>query len=145
MKKITYKSCVELANSSDINIERNGKSIDIWRKDDHSVVTTCKSVAEAWEELLSMNGYINPFYNKIQFKDKPIPRQYSFVEFDFESIPKEEHDNYKHLQKELFIFLGEIPNTSGYCVVINVRTNHLSPYNKTSLFKEVEESKLKKA
>jgi hypothetical protein len=52
-KSITYADCVEVAEKFNVNIQRTGKKIELWFKSDHSVVTECKSVAEAWATLHS--------------------------------------------------------------------------------------------
>lgn len=57
--KITYKDCVELAEKFQVNIERNGKKVELWNKEDHSIVTTCDSVIEAWIQLHSDHHPMN--------------------------------------------------------------------------------------
>ncbi len=48
-----------------------------------------------------------------------IPRQYSFVKFDFTELPKEYHSGYPFSPKHRYIFLGEIPNMQGHCIVMD--------------------------
>ncbi len=52
-----------------------------------------------------------------------IPRQYSLVKFDVKSFPKEYYAAFD--SKKRFIFLGEIPNMSGHCVVAEKHTGNL--------------------
>jgi len=39
------------------------------------------------------------------------------VRFDFSSLPKEYHKKYPFRKDEAIVFLGEIPNMPGHCVV----------------------------
>jgi hypothetical protein len=48
-----------------------------------------------------------------------IPRQYSLVRFSYEDIPEEYHSGYPFIPDRLYIFLGEIPNMPGHCIVID--------------------------
>lgn len=57
--KITYQMCVEVAEKFQVNIERNGKKINLWNKEDHSIVTECDSVGEAWVQLHSDHHPMN--------------------------------------------------------------------------------------
>ena len=50
--------------------------------------------------------------------NKPkIPRKLSLVKFDFDSIDKKYHEQYPFLPSSHYIFLGEIPNMPGHCVI----------------------------
>ena len=51
-----------------------------------------------------------------------IPRQYSFVRFDVSNQPKDYRDHFKKGRlvfspRHRYIFMGEIPNMPGHCVV----------------------------
>jgi hypothetical protein len=50
-------------------------------------------------------------------KNNKIPRKLSLVNFDFGSIDKKYHDHYPFMPNSNYIFLGEIPNMPGHCVI----------------------------
>lgn len=45
------------------------------------------------------------------------PRPLSLVRFDFDSLDKQYHHHFPFTPTDTFIFLGEIPNMPGHCVV----------------------------
>lgn len=49
-----------------------------------------------------------------------VPRQYSLCRFDFDSFPKDfDVDRaYPFKREHSYIYLGEIPNMPGHCVVV---------------------------
>lgn len=49
----------------------------------------------------------------------PVPRQYSFVKFDYDNLPKVYHSGYPFSKKHRYIFLGEIPNMRDHCIVMD--------------------------
>lgn len=52
-----------------------------------------------------------------------IPRYLSIVRFDFDGFPKDfDTSVYPFDKDERFIFLGEIPNMPGHCVVLRMVT-----------------------
>jgi diadenosine tetraphosphate (Ap4A) HIT family hydrolase len=67
------------------------------------------------------------------------PRQYSLVKFDFESMPIEHHKNYPFVDGQAYVFLGDIPNMPGHCVVINSKTNQVYSCYHTDNFIELTE------
>ncbi len=46
-----------------------------------------------------------------------IPRQYSLVKFNYEDIPVDYRFSYPFKPDRPYVFLGEIPNMPGHCVV----------------------------
>ncbi len=47
------------------------------------------------------------------------PRKLSLVKFDFEGLPKKYWTQYPFQPNESYLFLGEIPNMNGHCVIGN--------------------------
>ncbi|RKZ78055.1 MAG: hypothetical protein DRQ35_06580 [Gammaproteobacteria bacterium] len=47
------------------------------------------------------------------------PRQYSFIKFDYTDLPKEYHGGYPFSKKHRYIYMGEIPNMGGHCIVMD--------------------------
>ena len=66
-----------------------------------------------------------------------IPRNTSIVYFDFDSLP-EGYDAklYPFKKNQAYVFLGEIPNSPGKCVVIDETTNEVYSNYYISYFKE---------
>ena len=48
---------------------------------------------------------------------KKMPRKLSLVKFDFDSLDVKFHSQYPFSRHEHCIFLGEIPNMDGHCVI----------------------------
>jgi len=46
-----------------------------------------------------------------------MPRQYSLVKFNYDNLPVEYHDGYPFKKNKRYVFLGEIPNMKGHCIV----------------------------
>jgi hypothetical protein len=67
------------------------------------------------------------------------PRQYSLVRFDFDSLPKEYHAGYPFKKDSAYVFLGDIPNMRGHCVVIEHRTGKVYSGYHTDNFTEINE------
>jgi hypothetical protein len=58
--------------------------------------------------------------------DTNKPRPYSFVRFRFENIDDEDKIHYAHFQLEKnqrLIFINEIPNMSGHCILTKTTRN----------------------
>ena len=51
-------------------------------------------------------------------------RQYAFVRFDFDTLPEEYRKGYPFYPKCRYVFLGEIPNFSGHCIVMDDNGKH---------------------
>ena len=67
------------------------------------------------------------------------PRPMSMVRFSDKSLPPEFRGQYPMDLEHLFIYLGEIPNMEGHCVVIdNVDSQIYSGYH-IELFTEIGE------
>jgi len=47
------------------------------------------------------------------------PRQYSLVKFVFDNLPEVYWDQYPFIPDRPYVFLGEIPNMEGHCIVID--------------------------
>lgn len=45
-------------------------------------------------------------------------QQYSWVKFDYDSIPKAHHKDYPFRPDVSYIYFGEIPNMPGHCIVL---------------------------
>ncbi len=54
-----------------------------------------------------------------------IPRQYSLVRFQFDKLPAEYHSKYPFTLDGVYVFLGDIPNMPGHCVVADHRTGQI--------------------
>jgi hypothetical protein len=51
-------------------------------------------------------------------------RQYAFVRFIYETLPKEYHSGYPFKAECRYIFMGEIPNMLGHCIVMDDNGKH---------------------
>ena len=74
-----------------------------------------------------------------------IPRQNSFVVFDTDSIKREIYEEY--FQKmfpegKLFVFLGEIPNAHGHCILTDLENGLISGMWHTDNFREANENEV---
>lgn len=67
-----------------------------------------------------------------------VPKQYSIVKFDFESINPEYHNNYPFTDDGRYIFLGDIPNMPGHCVVVDYMTGQVFCGYHTDSFIELD-------
>jgi len=66
-----------------------------------------------------------------------IPRNNSLVYFDFESLPSGYDTTLYPFKKDYnYIFLGEIPNMPGYCIIVDPITNDFYSKYDINLFKE---------
>lgn len=65
------------------------------------------------------------------------PRKLSLVVFDFENMPKDFHDKYPFQKEQHLIFLGEIPNMEGHCIVIDNATGKFYSGYHTENFREL--------
>jgi hypothetical protein len=71
-----------------------------------------------------------------------MPRQYSLVKFDYESTPVEYHKCYPFKENEHYIFLGDIPNMPGHCVVVSVKTGQIYSCYHTENFIELTDDEV---
>jgi hypothetical protein len=54
-----------------------------------------------------------------------IPRKLSLVKFNPKARPPSSRRNYPFRAKETYVFLGEIPNMPGHCVVADYRSGQI--------------------
>lgn len=66
------------------------------------------------------------------------PRQYALVRFDYSTLPEEYHKGYPFDPKCRYIYLGEIPNMQGHCIVMDDNGKHYVGYH-TSNFIELND------
>ena len=77
---------------------------------------------------------------KIEKYERPEPpRQYSWVYYDFETMPEEYHSYYEKFRNKKIIFFGEIPNMPGHCVVMSHITGNMYSGYHTENFREMDE------
>ena len=71
-------------------------------------------------------------------------RQYAFVVFDKESCGTDMYEkHYKEkFENKLFIFLGEIPNAPGHCVLADLDTGKIEGMWHTDNFREATEEEV---
>ena len=75
----------------------------------------------------------------------PVPRVNSFVVFDQTTCNKEIYDKYfanVFGNNKLFIFLGEIPNARGHCILVDLTTGKIIGIYHTSNFREANENEV---
>mgnify|MGYP001243137609 FL=1 len=69
-----------------------------------------------------------------------VPRQYSLVKFDFDTLPEEYHNTYPFKKKDIYIFFGEMPNMPGHCIVCHYPTGKIfSGYHTGNFIEMVED------
>jgi hypothetical protein len=68
-----------------------------------------------------------------------IPRSLSLVRFRFETMPNEYHAKYPFIDGRTYVFLGEIPNMLGHCVVADHQTGQIFSGYHTENFIELSE------
>jgi hypothetical protein len=70
------------------------------------------------------------------------PRQYALVKFDFDSFPEAYRAtalrDYPFKEKIRYIYLGEIPNFQGHCIVMDDNGKHYVGYH-TDNFVELDD------
>lgn len=66
------------------------------------------------------------------------PRQYSYVKFVYEDLPEEYHAGYPFFKNVRYIYLGEIPNMPGHCIVMDDDGKHYVGFH-TENFKEISD------
>lgn len=62
-------------------------------------------------------------------KKNNVPRNLSLVKFDYDNVPKEDHHYYPFIKDMSYLFLGEIPNMPGHCVLIGKNEKHYIGYH----------------
>jgi diadenosine tetraphosphate (Ap4A) HIT family hydrolase len=68
-----------------------------------------------------------------------IPRRLSLVHFDFDNTPQDFHSKYPFEKKQVLLFMGEIPNMPGHCVVVDNASGKLYSGYHTENFTEIPE------
>lgn len=71
-----------------------------------------------------------------------IPRTNSLVKFDYKQMPIEYHKAYPFAENDVFVFLGEIVNMPGHCIVINHRTGKIFSGYHSENFIELTEDEI---
>jgi hypothetical protein len=67
-----------------------------------------------------------------------IPRKLSLVRFDPRGIPKATRRQYPFRDRVAYVFLGEIVNMSGHCVVADQKSGKIYSGYHTELFVELQ-------
>lgn len=75
-------------------------------------------------------------------KKTKIPRKMSIVKFDFDHLPRKFHAKYPFKSNRVYIFLGEISNMSGHCVVADHKTGRIYSGYHTENFVELAEDEV---
>jgi len=70
------------------------------------------------------------------------PRQYSIVKFDYDNVPEEYRECYPFMPMRMYIFLGEIPNMGGHCIVMDRFDGSMHVGYHTENFKEMTEDEM---
>ena len=66
--------------------------------------------------------------------------QYALVKFDYKDLPKKYHKSYPFKEGEVYIFLGEIHQMPGHCIVVEMKTGNVISGYHTDNFIELEEN-----
>jgi hypothetical protein len=69
----------------------------------------------------------------------PVPRPMSLVKFDFDRVDASYHSNYPFTRKGVYVFLGEIANMGGHCIVVDHKTGQIHSGYHTENFVELAE------
>ena len=56
---------------------------------------------------------------------RTTPRKYSLVKFDFTKVPVKFQKKYPFKKNEIFVFMSEIANMPGHCVVLRHTTGKI--------------------
>ncbi len=75
-------------------------------------------------------------------REVSTPRPLSLVRFVFEGIPDEFVDKYPFDENRTYVFLGEIPNMPGHCVVADHRSGKVFSGYHTEGFSELPEDEV---
>lgn len=73
---------------------------------------------------------------------KKKPRKLSLVVFDFVGLPEGYDLLYPFVENQVLLFLGEIPNMKGHCVVVDNKTGQLYSGYHTEDFRELTEEEV---
>ncbi len=89
---------------------------------------------------LECNRSYSPAYmtNKIRRRPKS-PRKLSLVKFDHSSLPRRYWQKYPFRADRVLIFIGEISNMKGHCIVADYKTGRLYSGYHTNNFVELRQ------
>lgn len=65
--------------------------------------------------------------------------QNTLCKFDFETLPIEYHSQYPFTTNDVFVYLGDIKQMRGHCVVIRLKDNQIFTCCHTDNFIEIPE------
>ena len=68
-----------------------------------------------------------------------MPRKMSLVKFDFDDVPTDYHKSYPFTKGGAYLFLGEIVNMPGHCVLVCSKTGQTFVGYHTDNFIELTE------
>jgi hypothetical protein len=66
----------------------------------------------------------------------------TMCKFDFSDLPTKFHNEYPFTKKDVFIYMGDITNMSGHCVVVRTKDNVIFTCYHTDDFVELNEDEL---
>lgn len=69
----------------------------------------------------------------------PTPRQNALVRFDFDNLSEDYLKQYPFSSDSLYVFLGEIPNMPGHCIVAEHPTGKIYSGYHIEHFREIVE------
>jgi hypothetical protein len=80
----------------------------------------------------------------VYFADMDTPRVNAWVVFDFSTLPNEYHSSYPFREGINYIFMGEIPNMPGHCIILDPHTGRGKFHTgyHTENFREAREDEL---
>jgi hypothetical protein len=70
------------------------------------------------------------------------PRPLSLVKFNFDTMPVEYHSTYPFQAGAVYVFLGELVNMRGHCVVADHKTGQIYSGYHTDNFVELSEDEV---
>jgi len=65
--------------------------------------------------------------------------QNALVKFDYKKLPEEHHEFYPFKENQVYIFLGEIAQMPGHCIVIEMKSGKIFSGYHTENFTELTE------
>ena len=91
-----------------------------------------------WNQFLY--GYWYRIRNYFDLNAPKEPRQYSLVRFNFDALPEEYRDSYPFSSEHRYIYLGEIPNMGGHCIVMDDAGKHYVGFHTENFIELSEEA-----
>ena len=81
-------------------------------------------------------------YHTMKKKKRKIPRKLSWVKFDFSGMDEQTYSDYAQIfNEEAYIFMGEITNMPGHCILLSPNGNTKIGYH-TENFIELSEDEV---